>query len=526
MAPNARKRSILAAIAFFLLSFLLFTAKKAFDYSAAPSGPKDCDFIFPRVNDDSKPTTITAPNNLAFEQKDGYINDASCLNKTPVYGIVKVKNVEQIREALKFARDKHLTVSIAGQRHSMGGQTFTPNGIVLDMRDFNQLRLDAPNNTLNAQTGATWQQIQYFLDPQGFAVKAMQSINIFTVGGSMSVNAHGIAHRPGPLASTVRSFRIMLADGEIKNASPEENPELFRSALGGYGLFGVLLDVDLQVVKNEVYERSTKYMGYKDVAGFYKREIANNDDVGLFYGRLSVSPASYLEEAAVHVYKKTEFTHPLPPLVEPQHDWVSRLVINFSKTGPFGRRIRWALEKHAEAGLHQCISRNQAMNADAGCLVTRNQEMDDSMKYLKNRLCDTDILQEYFVPPEKMGEFIDGLRRVVVGNKANLLNVTLRVVHKDTVTALPYAKEDMFAFVLYFNQKFNEKDAAILQKTTTDLIDLTVGLKGTYYLPYQLYYSKQQLNAAYPEINSLFAAKKKYDPLNIFGSKFYSKYGN
>ena len=526
MTSNARKRSILASIAFFFISFVLFTAKKAFDYSAAPSGSKDCDFIFPRVNDDSKPTTITARGELAFEERGGYINDASCLNKTPVYGIIKVKNVEQIREALKFARDNHLIISVAGQRHSMGGQTFTRNGIVLDMRDFNQLLLDGPNNTLNAQTGATWQQIQYFLDPQGFAVAAMQSINIFTVGGSMSVNAHGIAHRPGPMASTVRSFRIMLGNGEVKNASPEENPELFRSALGGYGLFGVLLDVDLQVVKNEVYERSTRYMGYKDVAEFYKREIANNDNIGLFYGRLSVSPSSYLEEAAVHVYKKTEFARPLPPLEEPKHDWVSRLVINFSKTGSFGRRIRWALEKHAEAGLHQCISRNQAMNADDGCLVTRNQEMDDSMKYLKNRLRDTDILQEYFIPPDRMSDFIDGLRGVVVRNGANLLNVTLRVVHKDTVTALPYAKEDMFAFVLYFNQKFNEKDAAILQKTTTDLIDLSIGLKGTYYLPYQLYYSPQQLNAAYPEINSFFAAKKKYDPWNIFGSKFYSKYGN
>src|SRR6185312_6630176 len=300
MAPNVRKRSILASIAFFLLSFLLFTAKKAFDYSAAPSAPKDCDFIFPRANDDSKPTTITAPSDLAFEQKGGYVNDASCLNKTPVYGIIKVKNVEQIREALKFARDNHLTISIAGQRHSMGGQTFTPNGIVLDMRHFNQLRLDTPGNTLNAQTGATWQQIQYFLDPQGFAVKAMQSINIFTVGGSMSVNAHGIAHRPGPLASTVRSFRIMLADGEIKNASPEENPELFRSALGGYGLFGVLLDVDLQVVKNEVYERNTKYMGYKDVAGFYEREITNNDDFGFsrFLSRSGGSPR--LQKNRVH----------------------------------------------------------------------------------------------------------------------------------------------------------------------------------------------------------------------------------
>lgn len=519
----------MASVAFVAISFFLFTTDKVIEYGAAPSHPKDCDFIFPQPGTLPQPAAQSTPgwpDQLPALQRGGYINDASCLNKTPVYGIVKVTTTEDISHALQFARANHLTVSIAGQRHSMGGQTFTPNGLVLDMRDYNQLRLDKETSTLWAQSGATWQQVQYFLDPQGFAVKAMQSINIFTVGGAISVNAHGIAHRPGPLASTVRSMHIMLGDGEIKTASATENPELFRLALGGYGLFGVILDATLDVVPNEVYERRTEYMSYRDVPDYYKRNIAGNDSVGLFYGRLSVSPASYLQEAAVHVYTKADYPGKLPPLEEPRYDWLSRLVINFSKTGGFGRRVRWALEKHAEEGLHQCISRNQAMSHDHACLVPRNQEMADSMQYLKNRLHDTDILQEYFIRPEKMPDFVDGLRRIVRTNRANLLNVTLRTVHKDTVTALPYAKDDMFAFVLYFNQKLDKKDAAILQKTTVDLINLALELDGTYYLPYQLYYSPEQLHRAYPEIDAFFAAKKKYDPLNLFGSKFYAKYGS
>src|SRR6185436_7423963 len=126
------------------------------------------------------------------------------------------------------------------------------------------------------------------------------------------------------------------------------------------------------------------------------------------------------------------------------------------------------------------------------CNVSRNQEMYDSMGYLKNKLADTDILQEYFIPVEKMSDFIDGLRTTVKTNGANLLNVTIRIVHKDTITALPYAKDDRFAFVLYFNQKLNEKESKILQKTTTDLIDVATSLGGTFYLPYQLYYSEAQ----------------------------------
>ncbi len=57
-----------------------------------------------------------------------------------------------------------------------------------------------------------------------------------------------------------------------------------------------------------------------------------------------------------------------------------------------------------------------------------------------------------------MAEFVEGLHRIVAADGANLINVTIRIVHKDQVTAIPYAREDMFA-VLYFNQKFNERRA-------------------------------------------------------------------
>src|SRR5258706_10319178 len=141
------------------------------------------------------------------------------------------------------------------------------------MRGFNQLRLDKENKILNAQTGATWKQVQLLLDPYGLAVKAMQSINIFSIGGTLSVNAHGIAHDPGQVAPTVRAFHILLSSGEIKHCSPTENSELFRLALGGYGLMGVILDVDLDVVDNEMYLWKTHYMDYKEFAGYFQKNV-------------------------------------------------------------------------------------------------------------------------------------------------------------------------------------------------------------------------------------------------------------
>ncbi len=77
--------------------------------------------------------------------------------------------------------------------------------------------------------------------------------------------------------------------------------------------------------------------------------------------------------------------------------------------------------------------------------------------------------------------------------------------------------------VLYFNNvKFNNET---IRKTASDLIDVAQSVGGTYYLPYQLFYSREQLQRSYPEINDFFAAKKKYDSIGLFTNRFYEKYG-
>lgn len=521
-----KKRRTIFGIIIFVISLL--GIKNILLYTLEPTSPKNCDYKYPSGDKQVESTTILAESAselIELYQKGGFTNDASCMNKTSVYGVVAVHNIDDVRKTLEFAVKNGIKITPAGQQHSMGGQSFVKNGIVLDMKNYNEMSVNEETKVLTVQTGATWEQVQNFLDIRGLAVNAMQSINIFTVGGTLSVNAHGLGHKPGPIVETVRSIKIMNSDGKIIEASPTKNSELFSNAIGGYGLFGVILSTDISVVENEMYEWNTEYMQYDKYSDYYKKNISNDDSIRLTFARLSIAPQSYLKEIAVHTYTTTEFNEPLPSLESWGNTWANRLVINFSKTGGIGRWTRWTLEKYVEPMLHTCYTRNQAMSKKDACIVSRNQEMFDSMGYLKNKLKDTDILQEYFIPRAKMTEFVDGLRSIVKNNNANLLNVTIRIVHKDTITSLPYAKDDMFAFVLYFNQKFNDKETEILKKTTLDLIDLSADLDGTYYLPYQLYYSHEQLKKSYPEIDIFFETKRKYDKNELFVNTFYNKYG-
>jgi FAD/FMN-containing dehydrogenase len=205
----------------------------------------------------------TAFREQAFERlvpawEPGGVEDFSRLDATRVRGIESLPAeesaaIQTLRHLLREASKEHLRVSIAGARHSMGGQTFTPGGIVVDMLPFRAMSLDEERRVLRVQAGAKWEDVIPYLAARGLSVSIMQSDSAFTVGGSLAVNCHGWQNDRPPIASTVESFRLMLADGTVVRSSRTENKDLFSAAIGGYGLLGVTLDVELRVVPDARY---------------------------------------------------------------------------------------------------------------------------------------------------------------------------------------------------------------------------------------------------------------------------------
>lgn len=99
----------------------------------------------------------------------------------------------------------------------------------------------------------------------------MQSSYVFTIGGTLSANAHGRDLDSSSVVETIKSFRLLNANGEILNVSRIENSELFKLVIGGYGLFGVILDVDIELTDNEIYEQKSVVMDYKDFPKYFKK---------------------------------------------------------------------------------------------------------------------------------------------------------------------------------------------------------------------------------------------------------------
>lgn len=532
-SPIGRRRGRRFLVALALAAgALFFPLRRATQLAAGPLEPlepKDCPPFEPEAGREPQPLVqVAAEPQLPWAQRGGTINDASCLNRTAVHGVVEIQTVDDVRQALVFARERGLKVSTAGVRHSMGGHAFAAGALVLDMRRFNRITLDETARTVTVQSGATWHDIQNVLHPR-FAVKAMQSTDIFTVGGSISVNAHGMDHHAGSVGRTVRSMRVMLADGSVRTVSREEDPRLFNLVVGGYGLFGIILDVDLDVTDNVVYRSERRVVDYRDFIRVLSDEIASDPDYGLMYGHLSTSPHNLLEEMLLYTYREVESEGAtIPPLGEVSQVKLRRLVFNLSKQGPLWMRLKWFAEKHVEPRLEACpVTRNEAMGQGEACLVSRNNPMHDSVPYLKNSLpSETDILHEYFIPQDAFVGFVDELRRITQGENANLLNASVRVVHRED-NALTYAPSDgMLAIVLYLNQTTDRPGHDRMQRYTRRLIDLCSDVGGRFFLPYQLHYTPDQLERAYPEIRAFFEAKRDVDPQEMFTSTFYERYAS
>ena len=517
-----KRRTLLVGVSLIALA-VAGTAFYVAPLAADPTGPKDCGATLPDLpTAEARPAAIAEPQ---WAQRGGTINDASCLSRTAIAGIVAVHGEADVARALAFARARNLPVSAAGAKHSMGGQAFRRGGVVLDMRGLDSIRLDPAASTITVGAGATWHAIQNAIHPN-FAVKAMQSTDIFTVGGSISVNAHGMDHRAGAMMESIRSLRVMLADGQVVTASRDENPDLFRHVVGGYGLFGILLSAELDVVPNRIYRSERSLIGYRDFPALFAA-LDRDPAVALTYTHLSTAPGSFLEEALVYRYRTVGDERGLvrAPLGEVASTKVRRLTVNLAKRADWLSSLKWWSEKHLEHRLETCtVTRAQAMQDGEACLVSRNDPMHDSVAYLANALPrETDILHEYFVPRERLVPFIDGLRTIFQAQQLLLLNASVRAVGVEA-NALSYAPRPAFSVVLYVNQPTDAAGNAAMAKLTRSLIDHTIAQGGRFFLPYQLHYTPAQLQASYPEIAAFFAAKQRWDADGLFRNGWYDRY--
>ena len=329
-------------------------------------------------------------------------------------------------------------ISIGGGRYSMGGQTATPDGIQLDLREFKGVvAFDPAAATITVHSGTRWRQVQEAIDSAGLSIKIMQTYDNFTVGGALSVNAHGRYIGEGPLVRSVRQITLVLADGKVVTASPTQNPGLFYGAIGGYGALGVIADVTLDLAQDTHVRREDSLVAVSDYLPWFRRAI--RDDRSVIFHNGDIYPPAFARVHAVS-YRKTDAPLTITQRMQPadQASWTHRAAYTIMASGNAGLWFR-------EHILDPLLFRGNPV-------TWRNYEASYDVSELEpsSRKETTFVLQEYFIPVDSFAEFVPKMAEIFRSHHADVINVSIRHALPDPGILLVWAPAEIFAFVVYY----------------------------------------------------------------------------
>jgi FAD/FMN-containing dehydrogenase len=453
------------------------------------------------------------------------VNDVhSRLNETRVDRIVPVDAIETVVREVRAARAAGRAVAIAGSRHAMGGQQFGTGLVLLDMRPLRRvLGFDGEAGTITVEAGIEWPEvIDGYLALQGEGARwgiaqKQTGADRLSVGGSVSVNGHGRGLTMRPLIADVEAFTLVDAEGEVRTCSRGTELELFRLALGGYGLFGVITTVTLRLAPRQKLERVVEVIR----AGELMPALAERIREGCLYGdfQFSIDDRSpgFLADGVFSCYRPVDPATPIP--VEQRelsdNDWKQLLWLAHADKA---RAFRLYVD-------HYLASSGQIYWSDTHQLTPYFDGYHEAIDARLGAGCpSSEMITELYVPrpdlPAFLGEAAEHLRRC----RAGVIYGTVRLIERDEESALAWAREPWACTVFNLCVEHTPAGKERAAEAFRGLIDLALRRGGSYFLTYHRWARRDQVEAGHPRLRGVLRRKRELDPQERFQSDWYQHY--
>jgi FAD/FMN-containing dehydrogenase len=195
---------------------------------------------------------VVVPGNLAYEKARRIWN--VFFNPYPAL-IIQCEAEKDVRIALELGREFKMPVTLRSGGHTTAGYSGGTGTLVIDLKELDDIAIDAKNLTAMVSCGTTFGKMNAALDARGVHLQAGECDDV-RMGGFMQGGGYGFTSRTfGMHIDSVTSFRMMLANGRIVTASRDINSDLFWAVRGGTGgNFGVLLNAEYEIQKlDKVY---------------------------------------------------------------------------------------------------------------------------------------------------------------------------------------------------------------------------------------------------------------------------------
>ncbi|MCB1066853.1 MAG: FAD-binding protein [Simkania sp.] len=436
----------------------------------------------------------------------GKLYSTKCLELYP-------RTHKDVAMILNEAKQSGKKATFAGALMSQGKQALPidEEDLLIHFDALNQVTIDPASRIARVGAGALWSDVQAAANEHGLAVKVMQASNVFSIGGSLSINCHGWDHKAGTLKETVHSLLIVNGEGEIQRLFPED--ELFDLVIGGLGGFGAILEAELALTQNIKMSYESVEMPAQEYLSYFQNQVMNNEKLGMHYFRLCFDPKHMFETGIALNYfeESSEGVISAIPFEPARGNTTERVELGIIRRLPKALPIAWQMERSGSLGTKK-TDRNEAMTFHLRCIFNEST-------------IDAEWLQEYFVPAHQLNDFISFLGDVLKKNDVPVYNASIRYVKQNESLGFSYAPhEDMFAIVLFFNQSLLPEEIQKSRLWIQSVIDYLIVHEGTYYLPYQNFATLEQFHSCYPEWEKIAEKKRQYDPHHLFTNGFYEEY--
>lgn len=154
--------------------------------------------------------------------------------------VVQPSGVADIQTAVTFARERSLLVAVKCGGHSFSGKSTCDGGMQIDLSRVRGVRVDPKSRTAYVEGGSFLGDLDHETMAQGLVTTA-GTVSHTGVGGLTLGGGFGrVARRFGLALDNVKGVDIVTADGMLRHASADENPDLYWGVRGGGGNFGVV----------------------------------------------------------------------------------------------------------------------------------------------------------------------------------------------------------------------------------------------------------------------------------------------
>jgi FAD/FMN-containing dehydrogenase len=468
-------------------------------------------------------------NSLSSTETQAFIlNDIhSKLNKTEVKLIIFPQSIQEIKDAILHAKKCGLSISISGGKHAMGGQQFGEGTLHLDMSQYNKIiKFDKEAGIVEVESGIQWPKLIHWLDEtqkndlKQWGIRQKQTgADDLSLGGSLSANIHGRGLTLKPMVGDIDSFTLVDANGKLENCSRMENKELFKLAIGGYGLFGVIATIKLRLMPRIRLERVVEVISSNDVISQVNKRIKE----GFLYGdfQFSTDPKSdnFLNKGVFATYKPIEEENPHVENKEGKElseaQWrILYYLSHVDKAAAFDMYVKFYQSTNGQkywSDTHQL-----------GIYVKDYHTQLD--KVLHATVPGSEMISEVYVPRVDLERFLSEVRSDLRKHNVNVIYGTVRFIERDDETFLPWAKQNYACIVFNFHVDHDTKGINKAKQDFRRLIDRALEFGGSYFLTYHKWARYDQVIKAYPQFTQFLELKKRYDPNQIFQSDWYRHY--